>query len=276
MKFQFLGTAAAEGIPALWCRCDACRRSRELGGRAIRTRSQALIDDTLLIDFPADTYKHFLDNRLDLTNVSACLITHSHSDHLYPKDLATLMPGFSHTQDGYHLSVYGSDKVGEAISDQMSRLEKTGLASFTEVKAFAPFAVGRYTVTALTAIHDPGAGPLYYMITDGEKTVLYAHDTHFFHDDVWAYFKEQGVHFDLVSLDCTNACLPLNYIGHMGLAENVQVKERMRSEGMADENTVFVSNHFSHNGISVVYDDFVLAAAKEGFRVSYDGMILEL
>ena len=55
MKFRFLGTCAAEGIPALWCRCDNCRRSRELGGRALRTRSQALIDDTLLIDFPSDT-----------------------------------------------------------------------------------------------------------------------------------------------------------------------------------------------------------------------------
>jgi len=109
MKFQFLGTAAAEGIPALWCRCDACRRSREMGGRAIRTRSQAIINDELLIDFPCDTYKHFLDNRLDLTNVRWCFVTHSHSDHLYATDFACLNPGFSHVQDGYHLSVYGSD-----------------------------------------------------------------------------------------------------------------------------------------------------------------------
>ncbi len=276
MKFRFLGTAAAEGIPALWCRCEACRRSREMGGRAVRTRSQALIDDTLLIDFPADTYKHFLDNRLDLTDVSACLITHSHSDHLYPKDLEMLLPGFSHTQDGYHMAVYGSDKVGEALAGCIPRLEKTGLASFTEIRAFEPFSVGAYTVTALKAIHDINAGPLFYMISDGEKTVLYAHDTHYFADEVWAYFREHGVHFDMVSLDCTNACLPLTYVGHMGLAENVQVKERMLAEGYADACTVFVCNHFSHNGISVVYDDFVSVAGKEGFLVSYDGMILEI
>ncbi len=276
MKFQFLGTAAAEGIPALWCRCDACRRSREMGGRAIRTRSQAIINDELLIDFPGDTYKHFLDNKLDLTNVNWCFVTHSHSDHLYPTELGFLNPGFSHVQDGYHLSVYGSDKVGEKLESVMGGLSAKGLASFTEIKAFAPVTVDRYTVTALPAIHDVNAGPLFYMISDGEKTVLYAHDTHYFHDDVWAYFKVLGVHFDMVSLDCTNAYLPLNYVGHMGLAENVQVKTRMLEEGYADETTRFVCNHFSHNGISVVYDDFVSVAGKEGFLVSYDGMILEI
>ena len=58
MKLQYFGTAAAEGWPSLFCGCDACRRAREAGGRNIRTRSQAMIDDKLLIDFPADTYLH--------------------------------------------------------------------------------------------------------------------------------------------------------------------------------------------------------------------------
>ena len=187
-----------------------------------------------------------------------------------------LAPGFSHVQDGYHHSVFGTDKVGEKVAPVMGNLEKQGLAHFTEIKPFETFSAGKYTITALPSIHDPNAGPVFYMISDGEKTVLYAHDTHFFHDDVWAYFKEHRVHFDMVSLDCTNACLPLTYVGHMGLAENVQVREKMLSEGYADEKTVFVCNHFSHNGISVVYDDFVPLAAERGFRVSYDGMILEI
>lgn len=56
MKITYLGTAAAEGIPALFCSCDVCKKSMELGGRNIPTRSQAIIDDTLPIDFPCDTY----------------------------------------------------------------------------------------------------------------------------------------------------------------------------------------------------------------------------
>lgn len=277
MKFQYLGTAAAEGIPALFCQCDNCVRSRSAGGRALRTRSQALIDGTLLIDFPADTYAHLLQNRLDLLHVTDCLITHRHMDHLYAADIQMLENGFSHVREGYHLTFYGTDKVGAAIRPVLApKLLKEGSCSFTEIKPFDTFSAGKYTVTALPAIHDPNAGPVFYMISDGEKTVLYAHDTHFFHDDVWAYFARVQPHFDLVSLDCTNACLPLTYVGHMSLTENVRVRARMLEESFADENTVFVCNHFSHNGTHAVYDDFVPLAGKEGFLVSYDGMKITL
>jgi phosphoribosyl 1,2-cyclic phosphate phosphodiesterase len=62
----------------------------------------------------------------------------------------------------------------------------------------------------------------------------------------------------------------------MGLEENVLVKNKMIELGYADENTVFISNHFSHNGTNVFYDDFMPIAAKEGFITSFDGMTIEL
>ena len=48
MKITYLGTAAAEAIPALFCNCEWCRRAAANGGKDVRTRSQALIDDCLL------------------------------------------------------------------------------------------------------------------------------------------------------------------------------------------------------------------------------------
>lgn len=45
MKIKYLGTAAAEGVPAIFCRCEVCRKSKAAGGRNIRTRSQSIIDD---------------------------------------------------------------------------------------------------------------------------------------------------------------------------------------------------------------------------------------
>jgi len=276
MEFQYLGTAAAEGIPALFCGCPNCERSRKIGGRAIRTRSQAIIDGTLLIDFPADTYHHFLTQQIDTLKITDCLITHTHADHLYPKDLMQLTPTCAKTQEGFHITFRGSDKVGTAIAPQLEKLEKHGRTSFEEIRPFVPTAVGKYTVTALPALHDVNAGPQFYMISDGAKTILYAHDTHYFRDEVWEYFAQTKPHFDLVSLDCTNACLPLRYIGHMGLPENVQVRDRMLEMGIADADTVFICNHYSHNGTHVVYDDFVPIAGKEGFLVSYDGMKITL
>ncbi len=38
MKLTYLGTAAAEGWPAVFCNCPCCRQARVLGGKDIRTR----------------------------------------------------------------------------------------------------------------------------------------------------------------------------------------------------------------------------------------------
>ena len=46
------------------------------------------------------------------------------------------------------------------------------------------------------------------------------------------------------------------YIGHMSFWDNVDVKNRMIKMGVADEKTIFVSNHFSHNGSCVTYEEF--------------------
>ena len=93
MKIKYLGTAAAEGIPAMFCKCDNCNRARALGGKNIRTRSQALIDGKILIDFPADSYMHELRYGIDFSDIPALLITHVHEDHCYLSEMA---PGRKH------------------------------------------------------------------------------------------------------------------------------------------------------------------------------------
>ena len=64
MKIKYLGTAAAEGVPAIFCRCEVCRKSKAAGGRNIRTRSQSIIDDRLLLDFCLDTFIHTLRDNI--------------------------------------------------------------------------------------------------------------------------------------------------------------------------------------------------------------------
>ena len=110
MKIRYLGTAAYEGVPAPWCKCRVCRESFRAGGRALRSRSQALVDEELLIDYNADTVCHSLQYRIEWEKIGDCLITHSHSDHLCPADLEILSDPISHehrmvhfysAQDGY-------------------------------------------------------------------------------------------------------------------------------------------------------------------------------
>lgn len=272
MKIQYLGTGGSEGIPALMCVCDNCANARKIGGRNLRTRAQALIDGKLLIDFTSDTLAHTHSCGVDLSSVTDCLVTHSHYDHFAPIELTNFRPQHIHTPKDWHITFYGSDIVGEAVADCLD----LNIFSFEAVQAFVPQKVGNYTVTPLKAIHSVKSGPLIYQISDGVKTLLYGTDTNYFHDSVWEYWEKTKPHFDLVTLDCTNSCKPLTYVGHMGLAENIKVRQRMLEMGIADKNTKFVCTHFSHNGIKCLYDEIVPIAAGEGFAVAYDSMIVNI
>ena len=56
MKIVFLGTAAAEGVPGLWCKCPYCEHARKVGGKEIRRRCSYCVDDDTMIDFGPDSF----------------------------------------------------------------------------------------------------------------------------------------------------------------------------------------------------------------------------
>lgn len=272
MKIKYLGTAAAEAVPAVFCACDVCKKSRELGGRNIRTRSQAIVDGKLLLDFPCDTYLHLLQYNMDLCDFEACLITHVHEDHFYPLDMANIRPGFSHPPKDYVFNVYGSEDILDGTEEMQEK--SAGQLKFNAVKPFEPFEVLGYTVTALKARHGT-AHPYLYLISNGEKTMLYAHDTGLFPEETLEYLSGVG-HIDFASLDCTGGANErLSYDSHMCLGFAKQTREKLAEMHLTDEKTVFVLNHFSHNGRNAVYDDFSKIAAADGFITSYDGMEIE-
>ena len=127
----------------------------------------------------------------------------------------------------------------------------------------------------MPANHAATTDPVIYSVACGRKRMLYAHDTGYFPEETWALLKREG-RFDLLSLDCTG-CLALGsdwVDGHMSLGTNVKVVKRMKAEGLADEKTVVVLNHFSHNG-GQTYDEMLSEAQKHGFIISYDGLELE-
>lgn len=276
MKIKFLGTAAAEGIPAVFCMCDACVEARKRKGKNIRTRSQAIIDDKILIDFPADTFVHCLNNDIELAKIKHCLITHTHSDHLYLNELEMRLPVFSHLSTDSLLTFYGLEgtmkKIDGYVENELSG--KPRMVATEILKPYIKTQIDEYTVTALNATHDVRSYPAFYIIEDSEgKSILYAHDTNYFSEEVWKYLDENKPKFSLVSVDCTEAMLPaMHYVGHMNLNDNVRIKNKLVELGCADENTIFISNHFSHNGVNVLYEEFSEAAEKEKFITAFDGL----
>ena len=100
------GTAAAEGWPAVFCRCKYCLEAQRLGGKNIRTRSQAIVNDDLLLDLPPDTYMHKLMNHLDLSRVKYLFVTHFHMDHFYPQELTVRGSVYSLEMISPELEIY--------------------------------------------------------------------------------------------------------------------------------------------------------------------------
>ena len=273
MKIKYLGTAAAEGIPALFCGCETCKRARARGGKNIRMRSQALLDGTLLLDLGPDLLSHSIRFGIDLTTIQNCLVTHDHEDHFYGPDLGYIHKGFSAPPTDWVFRIYGNQEITEKVSTYQPA--SGGQLEGICVQPFSPFCVGKYTVTALKARHGTEQ-PYVYAICDGEKALLYAHDTDVFPDETWEYIKASGLRFDLVSMDCTEGSMEdIPYPFHMCLGRNLKFRRKLLELGAADERTFFVCNHFSHNGRDACYDDFAPMAEKENLLTSYDGMEIE-
>lgn len=275
MKIEYLGTAACEGVPAIFCDCDTCQKARLRGGRNIRTRSQAIIDRKLLIDFPADTYIHSLRHGIELSKIHTCLITHNHEDHLYVDEILNRKKDYAYPQEG-SLNFYASSSSYQLLHSRINhwQMDVQDRVHAYQIHNFEPFTIDEYQIVPLKANHDLTCDPVIYIIKKGEHSLLYAHDTGIFPEETWDYLKKHPVQFNLVSLDCTHGINEQRLDGHMGLKSNKEVRQRLKALNCINETTLFVVNHFSHNG-TAIYDDLVPTAVKDNFLVAYDGMYIE-
>jgi len=274
MKLKYLGTAAAEGWPAVFCNCDHCMRAKNAGGKNIRTRSQVIINDDLLIDFPADTNYHMLTNKLDLSSVKYLIVTHSHLDHFAPLDLFFRSKSYyAHNLTEEKLYLYANEAVLEKYSKACSDYphepkDQCIIPAFLPL--YTPTKLGNYMVTALKANHAPEESAYIYLINDGKSTLLYLHDTGRLYDEVYDYLLNNKIKADLISFDCTYVQLKSGG-GHLGLDSCQIERDKFLEKGIADSSTQMVINHFSHNG-KAIYDELVPIAKVLGFETAYDGM----
>lgn len=269
MQVRFLGTAAAEGIPSLFCRCETCKQALALGGKNIRTRTSVMIDETLKIDFPPDTYFHMIRDGLDLDLVQDLLITHSHSDHLLADDLYMRLPGYAQTEDR-PIHVYGHDlPISKCIS--VVGLEQKKF-EFHIVRPFVPFEMQTAKVVPLLADHDPMETCLLYYIEKDGKTIFYGHDSGWFPDETWDFLKDKKL--DLAILECTTGRSKYRR-NHMNVDSVLETKAWFEANGVLKPGSQVAVTHFSHNA-HLLHEDLTAIFEPHGIQVAYDGMIISL
>ena len=283
MKLTYLGTAASEGWPALFCDCPICLEAQKRGGKDHRNRACALIDSDLLIDVSPDLYAARVRLDVSLSGVRTLLITHSHADHFALPQMGWYAPNFRKAARLEPLVIAGSEKTGEAYRAMYeawnSRFTRDWLR-FQVLRPFEPTELNNARVTLFPAQHGADGASVYRIERDGQS-ILYLHDTGLIYDEVWADLKRHAP-VSLVSLDAV--CGPNRASegsGHMSFVQDAEIRERMLAEGVANDKTLFVSNHIcihccTSNGAFIFHEDMENILRPLGLIPSYDGLSIDL
>lgn len=276
MRIKLLGSGGGEGYPALFCGCEHCNAARKAGGKNLRSLSQALVDGKLLIDLPADTRMHFLQNSINFGEIEHVLITHVHDDHYCPDLFATRGTDFAPVLGCEKVHVYGNADVRRLFDGFFAlfpiRDEIRENIVFHTLTPWQCVRVGAYAVTPLKANHDPSQTALNYMIDDGRSTLLYLLDTGYPTEETLAFLRTCGKKFDCVVMDSTMGTG--YYERHMNFAEDKKLKDVLCESGACDRKTQFVISHITHNHAGS-HEEIERYFAGSGIAVAYDGMQIE-
>ncbi|MBQ8880342.1 MAG: hypothetical protein IJY69_05855 [Clostridia bacterium] len=281
MKITILGSGGGEGFPAAFCSCDHCNMVRRAGGKSLRTLSQTLINDDLMIDLPPDSAWHSVRFGVNFGDIADFLITHTHSDHFDTYLLRHHGMWYAHNMKYPNINVYGSsdvrfvfDKVAEAYGGVNSAIAES--VHIKEISAYETRAVGKYSVTALPAKHAPKLVALNYVIKENGKVLVYFHDTGFPEQEILDFIKKNFGRVDCVMMDATmgTANTP-DTANHMCFDQDKRLAVLLCEMGIADEKTVLVVNHFTHNNAET-HDRIEEIFAGTGIIPAYDGMVIEI
>lgn len=271
MRVQVLGTAAAEGWPALFCECEACALAREQGGRHVRRRTAYAVNDDILLDLGPDIYWQSVAFGIDLARIRHVLVTHSHADHWNPLELGWRRRGFSVVNRT--LALHGNVQVLQRLLDQPAALPEELKLELHETAPGDTFAAGSVQVTALCANHaGSGEQALNFVLRQGDVTALIANDTGWWSEDTWDQVRAFQV--DIAFLESTYGLAnPKATTHHLGVEATVAMRDELARLGALAPDATVLATHFSHNG-GGSYDHLCEWFEPHGIEVAYDGMVV--
>jgi phosphoribosyl 1,2-cyclic phosphate phosphodiesterase len=267
MNIRLLGTGAADGIPGLYSDNRVSRYAREHGGMDMRTRSAALVDDLIKIDFPPDTLCQLQRERLNARDWSAIVFTHSHEDHFAVGEIQYAMYPFTELEQ-LPPSIYGNPTIGKLLCHRYPEWP----IDFVEMRSFCSYAHSSYVITPVLAKHQIDEECLNLIIQKGDKTLLYATDT-----GVWAeptFIFVSDYRLDCLVIECTEGIEGSDYEGHLDIKGLGHVLTRLRQAGTVHERTRIVTTHHAHTG-NATHHELIEALTPLGAEPGFDGMHIE-
>jgi phosphoribosyl 1,2-cyclic phosphate phosphodiesterase len=284
MIITFLGTSAANAYPEAFCRCKNCEQAWILGGKSIRKRSSALVNDDLLIDLGPDIMTASNIHNCSLLNVTYCLQTHAHADHLDTSHFLSRSPGYG-VVGAPCLHFYASPGTLRQAAQLLARdcspsgfLDpKIGEQLNLEVYPINPLQsieMGPYLVTAFSANHDPYVESLLYAVQSNGRAVFYGTDTAALPEETWQAFHKSKLKFDLIILDHTYGPDELGS-DHLSAHQLIEHVARFHEEGLLTSVARAFATHIAHQG-NPPHPQLSEYARQNGYEIAYDGLVLEI
>lgn len=281
MQIAFLGTAAANAYPEAFCSCENCEKARLVGGKSLRKRSAALINNDLLIDLGPDIMAASQAHKVPLTKVRFCLQTYPYADHLDLSHLLSRSPGFG-VVGAPRLHFYASSATLKRADETFKRnlagydlfdpeAEEELNLKIHQVEPLQPFTVGAYRMLAFPANHAPGSGALLYAIERDGRNIFYGTDTAILFEETWQAFPQYKMRFDLVVLDHTYGPKQPGSDNHLSARQVSEHTKRLREEGILKDNGRVFATHIAHEG-NPGHAELVEFASQHGYKVAYDGL----
>ena len=294
MDCQFLGTGAAQGFPPVFGRSEFYNHIRESSREEIRSRTGFRIGNAHQIDISPDITWQLARHGLDLYDIEHLMITHTHGDHFAPLEVfdAMIMTAeMSETVSDRPVKLYLSRSAAGWLKGSYFPSQKNFLTpqvlekleshiDIVALEYYQQYQAGTLSFETIKGFHQAlgeDEFSINYLLSSGERNLLFACDTGFYSDETWEYLN--GKTADVVVMEATFGIMAdRGNVGdtHLNFKTFHAQLEKMTSIGFVDDDTGFFATHIScANGKS--YEE--LQAALDGYGwgtvLARDGMIIQ-
>jgi len=255
IKFQFLGTCAADFSPRLKGDCADCFDMNA------RRSSSALLDGRFLIDCGIHTIDSLRIAGIALESITDLFLTHLHGDHFQAANVEKIA-----TAKEQPLRVWVSGdavmpKIANTVIIRMPKLAKIDIEK------------GVY-VTGLYANHDEKCAPQHLLFEIGGKKLLYATDGGWVVNASYNFLRKADL--DMLVLDCTCG----DYEGEWRIGEHNSIPmirlmlPSFKTVGIVTGKTKVYLTHLAPS-LHKPHDETVKIVEPMGAIVAYDGLETE-
>lgn len=252
---QFLGTGAAEGIPAPFCKCPNCENARQVGGHEVRLRTCFRLTDSIMIDLGADAVMQAIKYG-DLSQVNHVLVTHTHEDHLNLHMLLECLWAKDY-RDTLHF--YFTDKAYDIVErwrespwilkGKVREFEEKGYVAFHKLEFEKKVEIEGIGFTPFRGNHrgNVNENSALYLIELGDgRKLFYGLDTSIYYPETLDALK--GHHIDIYISENTMGTLECPpHLGHMRLQDVRELVTTLCEQGTLDEQSVLYLTHINHH-----------------------------